>query len=250
MSDIRLYHGDCLKVMDQLIEQGVKVDAVITSPPYNMNLRVLNGKYLSRCKNKNHKEEFSSKYINYTDDMSMEDYFNFQKSFIYKCLKLSDIVFYNIQMVTGNKVALFKLFGEFANKIKEIIIWDKINAQPSMAKNMLNSQFEFVVVFDNKKPYNRQFDKCFFDRGEETNVWKIKKERNPNHKASFPTELIDRILKNFTNEGNVIIDPFMGSGTTGVACKNLNRNFIGIELDDKYFEIAKQRIEQTGEQYK
>ena len=81
MSEIKIYHGDCLKVMDQLIEQGVKVDAIITSPPYNMNLRVLKGKYISRCKNKNYKSEFSSKYINYTDDMTMDDYFNFQKCF-------------------------------------------------------------------------------------------------------------------------------------------------------------------------
>ena len=57
-----------------------------------------------------------------------------------------------------------------------------------------------------------------------------------------PTELVRRIIKNFTKENDLIMDPFMGSGTTGVVCKELNRNFNGVELDKKYFEIAKERI--------
>ena len=242
MSNIELYWGDCLKIMDGLIADGVKVDAVITSPPYNMNLRVLNGKYISRCKNKNHDKEFSTKYINYSDDLSMNDYFNFQKSFLEKCFKISSLIFYNIQMITGNKSALFNLFGYFSDKIKEIIIWDKINSQPAMAEKMLNSQFEFIVIFDKEKPYNRQFDNANFERGTLSNVWQIKRERNKNHKAAFPLELVNKILQNFTNEGDIILDPFMGSGTTGVACKNLNRNFIGIELDLNYYMIAQERI--------
>lgn len=240
---IQLYNGDCLQVMEQLVKEGVKVDAIITSPPYNMNLRVLKGKYISRCNNKNHYKEFSTKYNNYSDDLSMDDYFNFQKSFLEKCFKISSLIFYNIQMITGNKMALFNLLGSFSDKIKEIIIWDKVTAQLAMAEKMLNSQFEFIVIFDNKKPYNRQFDNANFERGTLSNVWKIKRERNKNHKASFPLELVNKILQNFTNDGDTILDPFMGSGTTGVACKNLNRNFIGIELDKKYFDIAKQRIE-------
>ena len=63
------------------------------------------------------------------------------------------------------------------------------------------------------------------------------------HPAVYPIELCDFFIKAFSNEGDKILDPFMGSGTTGVASKNLNRSFIGIELDDNYFEIAKERIE-------
>lgn len=65
------------------------------------------------------------------------------------------------------------------------------------------------------------------------------------HPATFPVGLVNFFVKTFSNAGDTILDPFMGSGTTGVACKNLNRDFIGIELDEKYFEIAKQRIENT-----
>lgn len=242
MSEIALFNGDCLEVMDILINNGVKVDAIITSPPYNMNLRIMKGKYISRCRNKNHKQEFSTKYDSYDDDLSMEDYYQFQKAFINKSLKISPLVFYNIQILTGNKVALFKLIGDYCETIKEIIVWDKFTAQPAMAERMLNSQFELIIIFDRDKAYNRQFDKAYFKRGEETNLWSIKRERNPHHKATFPQELVNRILRNFTKEGDLILDPFMGSGTTGKACKNLNRNFIGIELDKKYFEIAKDRI--------
>ena len=68
------------------------------------------------------------------------------------------------------------------------------------------------------------------------------KQRHPTQK---PVALMEYLIKTYTNENETVLDFTMGSGTTGVACKNLNRNFIGIELDDKYFEIAKQRIEGT-----
>ena len=238
-----LLNDNCLPILDKFISENRKVDCIITSPPYNMNLRVMKGKYVSRCNNKNHKIEFSTKYENYNDDLSMEYYFNFQKEFIEKALKVSDLMFYNIQMLTGNKIALFKLMGYFADKIKEIIIWDKGYGQPAMQVGMLNSQFEFIIVFDNNKPYNRAFDCANFARGTETNIWEIKRERNKFIKAGFPTALIEKILVNFTNENDIILDPFMGSGTCGIVCKEMNRNFIGIELDKNMFKIAKERIE-------
>lgn len=242
MSKIDLYNGDCLEIMSQMIDDNKKVDCVITSPPYNMNLRVMKGKYVSRCNNKNHKIEFSTKYENYNDDLFMEDYFNFQKEFIEKALKVSDLMFYNIQMITGNKIALFQLMGYFADKIKEIIIWNKGYGQPAMQVGMLNSQFEFIIVFQNSKPYNRSFDTAQFDRGTLSNVWDIKRERNKYIKAGFPQELIQNILNNFVPKGSLILDPFMGSGTVGIVCKELGYDFIGIELDKEMFNITKDRI--------
>lgn len=64
------------------------------------------------------------------------------------------------------------------------------------------------------------------------------------HPTQKPVELMEYLIKTYTNEGETVLDFTMGSGTTGVACKNTNRNFIGIEMDDKYFEIAKDRIEE------
>ena len=244
---IRLYNGNFLEVMQELIKQGIKVDTIITSPPYNMNLRVCGGRYMSRCSWKGHDKEFSTKYLNYSDDLPMEDYFEFQKDFIETAMQLTNIMFYNTQFITGNKVALCKLLGYFSDKVKEIVIWDKVNAQPAMAQRTLNSQYEFIIVFENNKPYNRMFDLANFNRGTLSNVWSIKRERNKFSKASFPTELVSRILVNFTNKGDTILDPFMGSGTTGVVCKKLERNFIGIELDEQCLKIAKERINDTSE---
>lgn len=242
MSQIELYNDNCLNIMSQMINDNKKVDCIITSPPYNMNLRIMNGKYVSRCNNKNHKNEFSTKYQNYTDDLPMDEYFEFQDEFINKALQVSDLMFYNIQMITGNKVALLQLLGKYAEKIKEIIIWNKEYGQPAMQVGVLNSQYEFIIVFQNSKPYNRSFDTAQFGRGTLSNVWDIKRERNKYIKAGFPRELIQNILNNFVPQGSLILDPFMGSGTTGIICKELGYNFIGIELDKEMFNISKERI--------
>jgi site-specific DNA-methyltransferase (adenine-specific) len=76
-----------------------------------------------------------------------------------------------------------------------------------------------------------------------SNILKYKKDYNGYHPTQKPILLLEDLIKTFSNENNLIVDLTMGSGSTGVACKNLNRKFIGIEMDDKYFEIAKNRIE-------
>ncbi len=239
-----LYNEDCLDVLDHFIKEGRKVDCIITSPPYNMNLRVMKGKYVSRTRYKRYREEFSTKYDNFSDDLSMEEYYVFLCDFMERALKVTDLVFLNSQLLTGNKVALLRFLGTFADDIKDIIIWNKCNAQPAMKEGVLNSQYEFIIVFDNNKPYNRMFDKYNFKRGTETNLWDIKRERNPYIKASFPEALVKRLLLDFTNEGDTVMDPFMGSGTAGLVCERFNRNFIGVELDKHYFDIAKSRLGQ------
>lgn len=78
------------------------------------------------------------------------------------------------------------------------------------------------------------------------NVWRSQERNNgKQHPTQKPSDLMERIIKTSSNQGDTVLDLFMGSGSTGVACKNLNRNFIGIELDDKYFEIAKRRISEA-----
>ena len=78
------------------------------------------------------------------------------------------------------------------------------------------------------------------------NIWQSNiKNTGKNHPTQKPLDIIERVIKTSSNENDTILDCFMGSGTTGVACKNLNRNFIGIELDSKYFKIAKDRIDKA-----
>jgi len=236
---INLMLGDCLERMKEIPDGSV--DLTVTSPPYNMNLRIRNGKYCSRQIVK----ELSTKYKSFDDNLPMDEYFNFNKKVLTECLRVSDLVFYNVQLLTGNKPALFKLMGEFHNKIKEFIVWDKVNAQPAIGKNVLNSQFEVLLVLQNSKPESRAFDTGQFKRGTISNLWDIKrgKKYSKDHGASFPLDLVDKIISNFSAPQSTVLDPFLGVGTTGVAAKNLNRKFIGIEMDEEYFNTAKDRIE-------
>ena len=238
---VKLLQGDCLEVMRSIPDNSV--DLILTSPPYNMNLRIRNGKYCSRQIVK----EISTKYARFDDNLPMDDYFEFNKKVLNECLRVSGLVFFNVQILTGNKPALFKLMGEFHDRIKELIVWDKLNAQPAIGKNVLNSQFEILLVLQNSKPESRAFGQANFDRGTLSNLWGIKrgKKVDKSHGAVFPIELAERVIANFSKPGQVILDPFLGVGSTGVAAKNLNRRFIGIELDPTYFAIAKNRIENT-----
>ena len=83
-----------------------------------------------------------------------------------------------------------------------------------------------------------------------TQVWKFKRDilTSNLHPTQKPVALLEELIKTFTNEGDTVLDNCMGSGSTGVACVNTNRNFIGIELDKTYFDIAKNRIEECYKQ--
>lgn len=209
-----------------------------------MNLRVRNGKYVSRCTYKQHTSEFATKYDNYSDDLPIDKYFKLLDDVITECLRVSKLTFFNIQMITGNKIPLLQILGKYAEYVKDIIIWDKLNGIPAMRDGVLNSQFEFIIIFDSEKPYNRMFDNANFNRGTLSNVWKIGRETNKDFsfKASFPEQLVRTILINFTKPHDTVLDPFMGSGTTGVVCAEMDRKFIGIELDSDTYKIAEERI--------
>jgi len=235
---IKLINDDCLKAMKNMKNQSI--DLVVTSPPYNMRTRIRNGKYTTRETT----EHFSKKYKNFHDALSIEDYYNFHKKVIEEMLRLSKIIFYNIQIVTGSKEALFKIIGDFNKNIKDIIIWDKGHGQPAMHEGVLNKAVELIIMFEANAKAGRCFNNYNFKRGELSDIWRIPRERSKtkNHSAVFPLALAEKAINNFSKENNIVLDPFMGTGTTGIACKNTNRQFIGIELDENYYKIALERI--------
>ncbi|MFH0772353.1 MAG: site-specific DNA-methyltransferase [Candidatus Omnitrophota bacterium] len=125
------------------------------------------------------------------------------------------------------------------------IIWFKPNAAPLMQRNRFAPSTELIWVAGKSKKYffNYEIAKRLNNGKQMRNLWEVSAER---HKTPHPTEkpekLMERIILIGSEEGDVVLDPFMGSGTTGVVAKQLNRNFIGIEIDDNYFKIAKDRI--------
>lgn len=239
---MKVMNESCMETMQRFPDDFF--DAVVTSPPYNMNLRVRNGEYCSRQIT----EEFSTKYQGFTDNMPIDDFYDFHRSALLEMLRISHTVFYNIQIVTGSKRAFFKLMGEFNENLKEMIVWDKMNAQPAMAEKTLNRQSELLLVFSSESDaIKRQFENATFARGTLNDVWQIRrgKKVNKNHSATFPEELVEKILTNFTNEKDLIYDPFSGSGTTGAVCKRMGRLFLGSETVKYYCDFANERILQT-----
>lgn len=236
----KIYNESCLDTLKRMEDNSV--DLVVTSPPYNMNLRIRNGKYCSRQIVK----EFSTKYNGFSDNMPIDEFYQFHLEVLKELLRTSSIIFYNIQVVTGSKRAFFKIIGELNEYLKDIVVWDKGVAQPAMASAVLNRQSELILIFEKENAISRQFKKCNFKRGTLNDVWQIKRgkkaEKLKGHSAIFPEELVEQILLNFTNENDVVYDPFMGTGTTGVVCKKLGRNFIGSELVTEYAELAEERI--------
>jgi site-specific DNA-methyltransferase (adenine-specific) len=128
------------------------------------------------------------------------------------------------------------------------IIWFKPNAPPLLQTNRFVPSTELIWLAARSKKYYFDYDlaKKMGNGKQMRNLWEVNAER---HKTSHPTEkperLLERIISIGSKEGDVILDPFMGSGTTGVVAKRLNRNFIGVEIDDDYFVIAKKRIDNT-----
>jgi len=233
-----IIQGDCLEVMKEIPDKSI--DLIFTSPPYNMRTRIRKGKYTTREKS----EHFSKKYKHFGDDLPIDEFYLFHKSCITEMLRIARIVIYNFQIVTGSKEAFFKIIGDFNKDLKDIIIWDKGFGQPAMHEKVLNSSYEMLLIMEDDKKAGRVIQNATFKRGEMQNILRIGRGRKVSdiHSAVFPEKLAEEIIKNFSNEGDTILDPFAGSGTTGVACKNLNRNYILIEKEPKYVEIIKKRL--------
>ncbi len=214
---------------------------VITSPPYNMNLRIRNGKYCSRQLGK----ELSTKYENFSDNLPIEDYLKFHCEVIDELLRTSNRIFYVIQVVTGSKRAFFQIIGKYADSLKDIIIWDKKVGQPAIGENIVNRQTELVLIFEKDYPISRQFRGAPFKRGTVSDIWQIGRERSATagHRATFPEELVEKILETFTVPNELIYDPFLGTGTTAVVAKKMGRRYIGSEIDADYFEVATKRLQ-------
>jgi site-specific DNA-methyltransferase (adenine-specific) len=182
---------------------------------------------------------------------------------------------------TDNCAFIFFASGLFTHDLiesnrkdfKYTLVWDKIVKTGFLnSKKMPLRQHEDLVVFYSKQPtYNPQFtkgkpshirglnandtnnvygkfknpmDQSYTDDKYPTSIIRIPKNaRIMNHPTEKPVPILEYLIKTYSNESDTVLDPTMGSGSCGEACLNINRKFIGIELDDNYFEMAKQRIE-------
>lgn len=239
---MKLYNDDCLKVMEQLIQDGVKVDAIITDIPYG------------------------------TTACSWDTIIPFEDMWCC-CDKLctnGNIVLFSSGLFTVD------LINSNRKNFKYKLIWKKnVPTGMASAKYRPMKYYEEICVFQNgagtynpimkervgkgKACYNYDH---YCGKNNHISLDKIKKRYDPDfvnpsdilkfnvvpnrkgklHPTQKPVELMEYLVRTYSNVGGTVLDFTMGSGTTGLACKKLNRNFIGIELDKTYFEIAKERI--------
>jgi site-specific DNA-methyltransferase (adenine-specific) len=240
----KIYNENCLKTMVKMPDKFV--DLVVTSPPYNMRTRIRNGQYTTREKS----EHFSKKYKHFDDALPINDFYEFHSSALTELLRVSKIVCYNFQIVTGSKEAFFKIIGDFNKDIKDIIIWDKGSGQPAMHGMVLNSCYEMVLILEDDKRAGRAIQNAKFKRGKMNNILRIGRGKKVSdvHDAIFPEQLPFDLINAFSEKEALIYDPFMGSGTTGLVAIKLGRNYIGSEISKEYVEIAENRIQPYLEQ--
>jgi site-specific DNA-methyltransferase (adenine-specific) len=239
---VKIFHGDCCEILSSI---DVKADLVVTSPPYNMRTRIRNGEYTER----EWSDHFSKKYSEFRDAFPIDEYYEIHKEVLNQLLRLASIVFIDIQVVTGSKEAWFKIIGDFNRQLKDIVIWDKGEGQPAMHDAVINRSSELIMIFEAEATAGRAFTKSYFDRGTMPDIWRIGRGGNGNiggHSALFPEGLVDRILTGWSLPNDLILDPFLGSGTTCYCAKKLNRYSIGIEISEKYCEIAAKRCMQEA----
>uniref|UniRef100_A0A6M3LD59 site-specific DNA-methyltransferase (cytosine-N(4)-specific) n=1 Tax=viral metagenome TaxID=1070528 RepID=A0A6M3LD59_9ZZZZ len=230
---------DCLEGIKDIPDKSI--DMVLTSPPYNMRTRIRNGQYTTREKS----EHFSKKYHYFNDALPIEEFYTFHSKILSILLRISKIVCYNFQIVTGSKEVFFRIIGDFSREIKDIIVWDKGRGQPAMHEQVLNSCYEMILIFENDGRCGRAIQNAQFQRGTMDNILRIGRGKAIKlHRAVFPEKLALILINAFSNKKDIILDPFIGSGTTALAAKQLNRNFIGMEISEEYCKIARQRTAQ------
>lgn len=212
-----------------MLMNGQKADISFTSPPYNA------GKTPTEMKMGK-----ESKYANDDDNKTSGEYLDLLKGFTANAFSNSVFTFVNVQSIAGNKTTLIEYLHDFKELYADTLIWQKQSAQPAMAKNVLNSQFEYIHCFSEKA--NRAIGVKQF-RGTLSNVIQIGKQSNnevKNHNATFPVAFAAYFVDNFSIQS--VLDLFLGSGTTMVAAHQLNRKCYGMELDPKYCQVIIDRM--------
>lgn len=207
--------NDCFNVMESMINKNIKVDMILTDPPYGIDLTPQ--RTTSKFKNTKVKNddslEWLPKFVDYT----------------YELTKNIAVVFCGWQNIDKFKMAFEKKFI-----IKNILVWNK--DWFGMGNNY-RPNYELILLMCKTNLKTKSKNKSNILTYRRLSPQKL------THSCEKPVPLLEDLIFELTDEGNVILDCFMGTGSTGVACMNTNRHFIGIELDENYFNIAKERLE-------
>ena len=236
METDKIINIDVLEGLKKLPDNSI--DLIVTSPPYNK------GYWATNRNPKNNEFNTKSRRIEYgafDDCMKPEEYEQWQRDILDECtrvLKPTGSLFYNHKEVLSRMNAHNPTYI-YDYPLLETIVWDRGNT-PSIDKRYFFPVTEWIFWI--KKSFEAR---PYFNRGGaimNKNVWRFNAEKNNSHPAPFPIELPENCILACTKEGDVVLDPFMGSGTTALAAKKHNRHYLGFELNPDYIEEANKRL--------
>jgi len=254
MSDVKLFQGDCLEVMQDLIDDGVKVDLVLTDPPYGITSckwdSIIPFDKMWDCLNNLTYETtpiilFGSE--PFSSNLRMSNIKNYKYDWIWKKNQCSGFMFakkqplrnYENIMVFYNKQCAYNPIKETRDEKPQTTLRRKY--LPSRKEWSGGIYGDFVSKTENKIAPELSYPK-------QVQSFETVHTSTRLHSSQKPEALLEYLIKTYTNEEDTVLDFTMGSGSTGVACLNTNRNFIGIEVEPKYYEIAEQRIKEAKAQ--
>lgn len=219
--EIKLYQNDCREIIPKILND-IPNPIIVSDPPFNIGY----------------------KYNTYKDRMKEDEYYNFLKEIFENCPSV--IIHY--------PESLYKIAIKLNKAPTKVVSWVYNSNTAKQHRDI--AFFDVKPDFNKvKQPYKNLNDKRIQERiargiggGRLYDWWNVNQVKNiskekTKHPCQMPLEVMEKII-GILPEDATIIDAFMGSGTTGVACKKLNRNFIGIEVDEEYYSIAKERIEE------
>ena len=239
---IKLFHGDCLKILPQLPRSSI--DMIFADPPYflsNGGITCHAGRMVS---------------VNKGDwDVShgIEESHKFNLAWLSECQQV--LTKNGVIWVSGTAHIIFSVgfaMQQLGFKILNDIIWFKPNASPNLSCRYFTHSTETVIwAAKNKKSkhtFNYDLMKQLSNGKQMRNLWEIsppqpKEKAHGKHPTQKPLKLLERILLASTNEGDVLLDPFNGSGSTGIAALRLGRKYIGIEVSEEYLNLTIKRLE-------
>lgn len=233
MNQIQLLNKDCIEGMKTLADNSI--DCIIADPPYDIKTK--GGGSINKVKK-------LSKSLQDLEDANITKGYDIV-AFGKEALRVMNEI--NIYFWC-NKKQIPDYLDFYVNKHKctfDILTWHKTNALPTYSNKYL-SDTEYLLYFRKGK------GKCFPESYEDAKTYYVapinhKDKKLWGHPTIKPLDITEKIIRNSTREGQTVLDPFSGSGTTAIACMNNNRNFIGFELDKDYYDISLDRIEkETG----
>jgi site-specific DNA-methyltransferase (adenine-specific) len=241
-----LHEGDCIQVMSAM--PSGKVDMIFADPPYflsNGGLSIHNGKVVSVNKG------------DWDKKSNCPDTQAFTTAWLSQCYRLlKDDGTIWVSGTTHNIFEVQTVMAKLGFHLINMIIWHKVDPPPLIYKNKFKFSYEMILWMGKSKDHTFNYQEMFKSVGEEMHdVWNLaavqmQEKTFGYHPTQKPEALLERIILASTQPNQVVLDPFMGSGTTCAVAKRLGRKFVGIEKDKEFFRIASKRVDQTNFQSK